>query len=52
MSSDSVFWLGRVWCTLPVISVKVRESLVEIPRDCTYLAITPLRYISVKRLYT
>ena len=35
MSPDSIFWLGRAWYTLPAISVKVRESLVEIPGDCT-----------------
>ena len=36
MSPDSVFWLGRAWYTLLAISVKVRESLVRIPGDCTY----------------
>ena len=35
MSPDSVLWLGRAWYTLPAISVKVRESLVQFPRDCT-----------------
>ena len=35
MSPDSVFWLGRAWYTLPGISVKVRESLVQFPGDCT-----------------
>ena len=35
MSPDSVFWLGRAWYTLPAISVKVRESLVQFPGDCT-----------------
>ena len=33
MSPDSVFWLGRVWYTFPAISVKVKESLVQIPGD-------------------
>ena len=28
-------YLGRVWYTLPAISVKVRESLVQFPGDCT-----------------
>ena len=35
MSPDSVFWRGRAWYTLPAISVKVRESLVQFPGDCT-----------------
>ena len=35
MSPDPVFWLGRTWCTLPAISVKVRKSLAKIPGDCT-----------------
>ena len=36
MSPDSVFWLGRAWCTLPAISMKVRDSLAKIPGDCTF----------------
>ena len=35
MSPDSVFWLGRAGYRFPAISVKVRESLVQIPADCT-----------------
>ena len=40
MSPDSVFWLERVWYTLPAISVKVRQSPVKIPGD--YHGITVL----------
>ena len=36
MSPDSVFWFGRAWYTLPAINVKVRESLVQFPGDCTF----------------
>ena len=36
MSPDSVFWFGRAWYTLLAISVKVRESLVQFPGDCTF----------------
>ena len=35
MSPDLVFWLGRAWYTLPAISVKVRDSVVQFPGDCT-----------------
>ena len=35
MSPDSVFWLGRAWCTLPAISIKVKESLLQIPAQGT-----------------
>ena len=36
MTPDSVFWFRRAWYTLLAISVKVRESLVQFPGDCTY----------------
>ena len=39
MSPDSVFWLGRAWHTLPAISVKVGESLVQFPEDYTFMDI-------------
>ena len=29
MLPASVFWLGRVWCTLPAISVKVKEPCID-----------------------
>ena len=43
MSPDSVFWLERVYYTLPAISVKVRESLVQIPGDCTWCNLVNIR---------
>ena len=44
MSPDSVFWLERVWYTLPAISVYLRESLTGIPENCTGVSVTQ-RYV-------